>query len=215
MKKTLSFAFALLLSAPLFAQNDTTQKIISGRKNSVEQQNKPYVILISADGFRYDYAEKYHADHLLALADEGVKAPYMLPSYPSVTFPNHYTITSGLYPAQPWPWWIITFTTATVKNFIHQVIKLKWPMAVGMAVRRFGYWQKNSRCFLPVFIGLRSEAPIQDTRPSYYYVYNDKINIHTRIQTVVGWLKLPAEIRPHFIAFYFPQVDHAGHNYGP
>ena len=55
--------------------------------------------LVSADGFRYDYAQKYHATHLLQLASGGVKATYMIPSFPSVTFPNHYTLVTGMYPS--------------------------------------------------------------------------------------------------------------------
>ena len=67
--------------------------------NAPQQMAKPYVILVSLDGFRYDYAKKYHADHLLALAAQGASAPEgMLPAYPSITFPNHYTIVTGLYP---------------------------------------------------------------------------------------------------------------------
>src|SRR5450755_508376 len=67
--------------------------------NAPQQLSKPYVILVSLDGFRYDYAKRYHAEHLLALAAEGASAPEgMLPSYPSITFPNHYSIVTGLYP---------------------------------------------------------------------------------------------------------------------
>jgi predicted AlkP superfamily pyrophosphatase or phosphodiesterase len=67
--------------------------------NTPQQISKPYVILVSLDGFRYDYAKKYHAEHLLALASQGASAPEgMIPSYPSITFPNHYTIVTGLYP---------------------------------------------------------------------------------------------------------------------
>src|SRR4029077_16459298 len=63
------------------------------------QLSKPYVILVSLDGFRYDYAKRYNAENLLALASEGASAPDgMIPSYPSITFPNHYTIVTGLYP---------------------------------------------------------------------------------------------------------------------
>ncbi|MFI5157542.1 MAG: alkaline phosphatase family protein, partial [Sphingobacteriales bacterium] len=96
MKYYLSFLFFLLIVSTSFAQVDTTQKIIPGRTNSPKQEKKPYVILISADGFRWDYAKKYHAEHLLALAKSGVQAKSMLPSYPSVTFPNHYSIVTGL-----------------------------------------------------------------------------------------------------------------------
>src|SRR5215475_13634279 len=95
--------FLFLIFATVFAsaqqQPDTIQKIIQGRRNSVEQQQKPYVILISGDGFRYDYAEKHHAENLLDFAKEGVRAESMIPSYPSLTFPNHYTIATGMYPS--------------------------------------------------------------------------------------------------------------------
>ncbi|RYZ94228.1 MAG: alkaline phosphatase family protein, partial [Sphingobacteriaceae bacterium] len=99
MKYGLFLYLLLFLSIPAFCQVDTTQQIILNRKNSSAQQKKPYVILISADGFRYDYAKKYNTTHLLELANPGVKADYMLPSYPSLTFPNHYAIVTGLTPA--------------------------------------------------------------------------------------------------------------------
>ncbi|MDB5145839.1 MAG: alkaline phosphatase family protein, partial [Mucilaginibacter sp.] len=69
MKIYIAFLLFLSCSLTAFSQVDTTQKIVPGRKNNAEQQNKPYVILISADGFRYDYAEKYKAEHLLQLSD--------------------------------------------------------------------------------------------------------------------------------------------------
>ncbi len=87
----------LLFCNCCYAQ-DTTQQITTNRFNSKEQQQKPYVILISADGFRYDLADKFNATNLLRLRAEGVAADYMLPSFPSLTFPNHYTIVTGLYP---------------------------------------------------------------------------------------------------------------------
>ena len=99
MKYYLSVFFCLLITSTAFCQVDTTQKIVPDRANSAEQEQKPYVILISADGFRWDYAQKYHAEHLLALAKSGVQAESMRPSYPSVTFPNHYSIVTGLYPS--------------------------------------------------------------------------------------------------------------------
>jgi predicted AlkP superfamily pyrophosphatase or phosphodiesterase len=59
---------------------------------------KPTVILISLDGFRYDYLDKYQPLVLNKLAGEGVRAKWMIPSFPTKTFPNHYTIATGLYP---------------------------------------------------------------------------------------------------------------------
>jgi len=98
MKKSIFFALFLAYSLATLAQ-DTIQHIVPGRKNSAEQENKPYVILISADGFRYNFAEQYKAEHLLAFANEGVKASSMIPSFPSTTYPNHYAMATGLYPA--------------------------------------------------------------------------------------------------------------------
>ena len=65
------------------------------------------------------------------------------------------------------------------------------------------------------FYWVGSEADIKGVYPTYYYKYNDKIPIHERIQTVVNWLKMPADKRPHLITFYFPQVDHEGHKHSP
>src|ERR1700744_28282 len=99
MKKILIALLLVSSAVAANAQSETEQRVVPNRKNDPSQENKPYVILISADGFRWDYAEKYHAKNLLALAGEGVKAESMIPSFPSVTFPNHYTLGTGLYPS--------------------------------------------------------------------------------------------------------------------
>ncbi len=97
-KNCISIAFVFCFFSMASAQ-DTTQQVVAGRVNSKEQTNKPYIILISADGFRADLADKYQAVNLLRLRKQGVAASYMQPSFPSVTFPNHYTIITGLYPS--------------------------------------------------------------------------------------------------------------------
>src|ERR1700749_5072494 len=99
MKAYTAFFLLIFISVTVNAQTDTVQKITPGRKNSTEQQKKPYGILISADGFRYDYAEKFNAEHLKELGRNGVKASSVIPLFPSVTFPNHYTIVTGLCPS--------------------------------------------------------------------------------------------------------------------
>ena len=96
--------FFVILQLSLFswsyAQADTAQVVVPNRVNTaVDFNDKPYVIMISADGFRYDYANKYNAENLNRLSTEGVRADYMTPSYPSITFPNHYTLVTGLYPS--------------------------------------------------------------------------------------------------------------------
>lgn len=214
MKQCALFFLCFLYTAIAFGQTDTVQKIVPGRKNSIEQQKKPYVILISADGFRYDYAQKYQATHLLALSNDGVKATSMIPSYPSVTFPNHYALVSGLYPSH----------SGLVNNSFYDRDRKDFYNMSNKAKVSDGTWYGGSPLWVIAeqqhllsasFYWVASEAAIQNITPTYYYVYNEKIDIHNRINTVVNWLKLPAEDRPHLITFYFPQVDHAGHSFGP
>jgi predicted AlkP superfamily pyrophosphatase or phosphodiesterase len=65
------------------------------------------------------------------------------------------------------------------------------------------------------FYWVASESAIQGTRPSYYYIYNEKISMDERLQAVKDWLSLPEKQRPHLITFYIPNVDHVEHLYGP
>jgi len=208
------FSSFLLWSFTLFAQADTVQRIIPDRRNSIEQQDKPYVILISVDGFRHDYAEKHGAKNLLSLAGEGVKADAMIPSYPSLTFPNHYTIVTGMYPSHH----------GLASNYFYsprrkQFYAMKKPetFADGSWYGGTPLWvlAEQQKMLSASFYWVGSEADIKGIYPTYYYSYNEDITIDTRIQTVVNWLSLPPDQRPHLVTFYLPEVDHAGHEYGP
>jgi predicted AlkP superfamily pyrophosphatase or phosphodiesterase len=214
MGKHFLFAFLLLWCVTLFAQPDTVQRIIPDRRNSIEQQDKPYVILISVDGFRHDYAEKHGAKNLLLYASEGVKADAMIPSYPSLTFPNHYTIVTGMYPSHH----------GLASNYFYsprrkQFYAMKKPetFADGSWYGGTPLWvlAEQQKMLSASFYWVGSEADIKGTYPTYYYSYNEDITIDTRIQTVVTWLSLPPDQRPHLVTFYLPEVDHAGHEYGP
>ncbi len=211
-KNILSFLF-LAFSHVLFAQ-DTVQQIVPGRKNAANQLNKPYVILISADGFRYDYADKYQATNLLHLRRTGVKAKSMIPSFPSVTFPNHYSIATGLYPAHH---------GLVYNQFYDRNRKETYSIGDRKTVED-GTWYGGTPLWVLAeqqgmlsasyyFVG--TEAAIQQTNPTYWYKFDDNTDINYRINKLIDWLKLPEDIRPHFITFYISNVDHDGHNYGP
>ena len=193
---------------------DTTQQVISGRQNSPIQIEKPYVILISADGFRNDFFEKYEAINLQALSKKGVRANYMIPSYPSVTFPNHYSIVTGLYPSHHGLVDNGYFDVATGQLYNmgnkKMVAEGKWYGGTPLWVLA-----EQQKMISASFYWVASEAAIQGIKPTYHYIYNEKISIATRIQAVKEWLSLPEEKRPHLITFYFPDVDHDAHDYGP
>lgn len=214
MKKYYSLLLGLILSSQAFCQVDTVQKINSETTNSTEQQNKPYVIMISADGFRYDYAKMYNAKHLLALAASGVQAESMQPSFPSVTFPNHYTLVTGLYPSHEG---LVgnSFYDKTTNGFFSYHGKNASDSTWYNGGTPLWVLAEQQKMLSASFYWVGSDVEIHGTRPTYYYKYNEKIDIHNRIQTVVNWLSLPPARRPHFITFYFPQADHEGHKYGP
>lgn len=203
---------SLLFVCNIYAQ-DTTQHIITGRTNNKAQQAKPYLILISADGFRYDLADKYHAKNLIALRSKGVQATSMRPCYPTLTFPNHYSIATGLYPVHHG---IVdnSFYDENKKAFYgtgnkKAVTDSSWYGGVPLWVLA----EKN-KMLSASYYWVGSEAAIDNVRPTYYYTYNESISIDARIADLKNWLLLPEDKRPHFITFYFPEVDHAAHAYG-
>jgi predicted AlkP superfamily pyrophosphatase or phosphodiesterase len=204
---------SMILATSLFAQ-DTTEQINPLTKNDPSQYKKPYVILISADGFRADFAEKYDATFLQTISQNGVRAKYMQPSYPSVTFPNHYTIVTGLYPSHHG---LVDNTYIDVASGQQYSMANKKMVSEGKWYGGTPLWvlAEQQKMLAASFFWVASEADIQGIKPTYHYIYNDKTNIGTRIQAVKNWLMLPEDRRPHMITFYFPDVDHDAHTYGP
>lgn len=169
--------------------------------------------MISADGFRYDYAEKYQAKHLLELSKGGVSAEYMIPAFPSVTFPNHYTLVTGLYPAHHGLIENDFYEPQSETFYAHKgktTAQAKWYGGTPL-------WTlaEQQHMLAASFYWVGSEAAEKGLTPTYYYHYNEAINMPARLRVVENWLKLPAAQRPHLITFYFPEVDKWGHKKGP
>ena len=188
--------------------------------NSAWAQSQHYVVLVSLDGFRWDYAKRDNAAHLLALARRGVWAPEgMLPSYPSLTFPNHFTIVTGLYPEH---------TGLVANNFLDPVSGARYSFTDPQAKADSSWYAGVPLWSLAESQGMRTaslfwvgaEAKIAGFLPSWYAHYDAK-NEPTpesqlaRIDDTVALLRLPAAERPHFIAIYYSEPDHEGHEFGP
>ncbi|HSZ34549.1 MAG TPA: ectonucleotide pyrophosphatase/phosphodiesterase [Puia sp.] len=211
MRKIFLLSF-LILSGILHAQ-DSSQHIVPDRSNRVDQIKKPYIILISADGFRYDLADKFQAKNLIRLRSSGVTADYMESSFPSLTFPNHYSIATGDYPAHDG---IVdnTFFDPS-RNQIYtmgnrkEVEDSSWYDATPIWVLA-----EKQKMLTASFYWVGAEAAIQGIRPTYYYKFNSLIPMEDRIRFVRNWLQLPEEKRPHLITFYIPDVDHEEHLHG-
>lgn len=175
---------------------------------------QPTVILISIDGYRADYLTKYPSPTLQALAEGGVRARWMTPAFPSLTFPNHYTIATGLYPDHHGivgnniydPGFNATFSLSKRE----EVQNGRWWLGEPIWVTAEKQGQRAAAFFFP-----GTEAEIAGKRPTFWKEFDDKLPNFERVDTVLGWLDLPRTERPTMITMYFSDVDHAGHDHGP
>ncbi|HEV7698789.1 MAG TPA: ectonucleotide pyrophosphatase/phosphodiesterase [Pyrinomonadaceae bacterium] len=202
--RTVVVLVTILASAAIGSLGSLAQKPI--------RDLKPTVILISLDGFRYDYIDKYSPPALTAMAKDGVRAKWMLPSFPTKTFPNHYTIATGLYPEHH----------GIVENNVYdfgEVFKMddkekvrdpKWWWGEPIWVTAEKQGQISASYF---FVG--SEAKVEDTYPTYWRNYNGRVPNAMRVDKVLGWLDEPVDKRPNMIAMYFSITDDVGHEFGP
>jgi predicted AlkP superfamily pyrophosphatase or phosphodiesterase len=196
---------------------DSQSRVIEtgGALNSHKQQKKHYIVLVSLDGFRYDYPQEWGAPHIAELAHTGATAPEgMLPSYPSITFPNHFTLVTGLYPEHH----------GIVGNSFYDSARNDTYSYKDSKTNSDGSWYKGTPLWsLAEQQGMRaasffwpgSEAEIAGERPDEYVHFDDGFDDQKRIDQVVAWLKLPPSERPHFITLYYSNTDHAGHLHGP
>jgi len=204
-----------LFCSPALPQDVTPVITTDHGANSAAALKQHYVILVSLDGFRYDYAKKYDAKNLQALAAVGATAPDgMIPAYPSLTFANHYTLATGLYPEHH----------GIVANSFYDPQRKQTYRLGDSATVTDGTWYGGTPLWVlaeqqgmraACFFWPGSEAEIQGARPSYYLKYDDKLPNDKRVEQVLNWLRLPEERRPHLITLYFSEVDHQGHEHGP
>lgn len=199
-----------LLLAPLAAL--TAQG--TGGVNAPPQRNKPYVILISFDGMRSDYLDRIRLPNFERVMRRGVRSAGMIPVYPSKTFPNHYSIATGMY----------SETHGLVGNrFWDPGRNAMYGMSDTAAVRD-GSWYRGEPIWATAekqgmvaasFFWVASEANIGGVRPTFYKVFDGRVPNANRVDSVLAWLALPEQQRPHMITMYFSDVDGAGHANGP
>lgn len=183
----------------------------------------PTTILISLDGFRADFLNRNLTPNLNALIENGVSPQYMLPSFPSVTFPNHFTLVTGLHPESHG---VVgnTFWDPEMESEFYYT-----DPARSMQPR---WWTAEPLWETLEYAGVRtaihmwpgSEAHIGRIEPAYVDHFNSKEPLPNKVSRALGWLDLPGHgepganddtPRPQLIALYVPNVDADGHLYGP
>lgn len=182
--------------------------------NSEWAMNQPYVVMVSIDGFRHDYAENFGAENILAIAENGASTSGMIPSYPSKTFPNHYTLVTGMYPGKHG---ITSNEFYSVSKKAHYGVRERNTVTDGSWYGGTPLWvlaEKNDMVAASYF-WVGSEADIQGIRPTYDYTYDGDVPNEVRVDQVIEWLGMDKKERPHMINLYFSLVDTQGHRFGP
>jgi predicted AlkP superfamily pyrophosphatase or phosphodiesterase len=177
----------------------------------------PPVVLISLDAFRWDYCALHPAEtpNLRRLIREGVAARALIPVFPTNTFPNHYSIVTGLYPSHHG---IINnlFFDPSLGTFFRynqasSARENRWWGGEPIWITAVKQGRKSACSFWP-----GSEAEIAGARPTFWKPYNyDGVSFEKRLDELAGWLRLPADQRPAITAFYLEETNAAGHTHGP
>lgn len=204
-KRSLAFIFLLLLFLITGWSCSENNKYLDG---------KPTVILISIDGFRWDYPEKTDTPNFDFLIQSGVRAKSLIPCFPTKTFPNHYTIVTGLYPEDH---------GIVANNMYDPNLHESFSLGNDSAIADSSWWggepiwvtAEKHGLISATYFWPGSEAKIHGYRPAYWVHYNDTTSQEARVKQVLNWLDLPKEKRPSFISAYFSLVDDAGHQGGP
>jgi predicted AlkP superfamily pyrophosphatase or phosphodiesterase len=203
MKFFVFFISLLLLSC---SQAPVTQSTAAASPGSL--------LIISIDGLRHDYLSLHQAPMLAELAAGGVHVKQLQPVFPSKTFPNHYSLVTGLHPERH----------GIVDNSMYDPEhQRQFAMSMADQVADGFWWQGEPIWITAELQGVKaatyffpgSEAEIKGKRPSYWFPYQHNTPNRERTEQVLAWLALPEAERPRVITLYFSDVDSAGHNYGP
>jgi predicted AlkP superfamily pyrophosphatase or phosphodiesterase len=173
----------------------------------------PILVLIGLDGFHPSYLSRPSSRHLRELARQGVQARWMTPVFPTLTFPNFYSIATGLYPEHHG---IVsnTMLDAALGSFSlrdrSSVEDPRWWGGEPIWVTAVKQNQRAATCFWP-----GSDVQIKRVRPTYYKQYDASVPNAARVWQVLQWLSLPSAQAPSLVTLYFNTVDDAGHRFGP
>lgn len=182
-------------------------------KNAIQFLGKPVVLLISLDGFRADYVKKFSPPHLKKFIKEGASAENLISTYPSQTFPNHYSLITGLTAEHHGLMGNHFYDRSLDKEYhIHSpsVMEGFWYGGLPLWVAASRQGMVTASCF---WVG--SEAEIAGGRPHYFLPFDDRFPHVSRIEKIAEWLSWPDEERPRFMTLYFSTVDVTGHKFGP
>jgi predicted AlkP superfamily pyrophosphatase or phosphodiesterase len=186
----------------------------SGGINAPAQRAKPYVVMISFDGFMPEYLQRIDLPAFAQVAKNGVRSVGMIPVFPSKTFPNHYAIATGMY----------SESHGIVGNrFWDASRNASYSMSDSLAFLDSSWYRgepiwataEKQGMVAASYFWVASDVPIGGIFPTIWKRYDGRVANSRRVDSVLAWLALPAERRPHMVTMYFSDTDGAGHDFGP
>jgi len=175
---------------------------------------KPLTILVSFDGWRWDYDTKAPAPNLRALVARGVRAEALIPEFPTKTIPNHYSMATGLYPGHHGMIANVIRDPASGRTF-HRTDRAEVENPMWWGGEPIWNAAQRQGLIAATMFWPGSEAPVGGMRPRYWRQFDDGLPAAARVDQVLAWLDLPADQRPSFITLYLDETDTMGHWYGP
>jgi len=175
---------------------------------------KPYVLLVSYDAFRYDYLDRNITPTLSDFAENGVRALSFEPVFPSKTFPNHLSIITGMYADNHGIISNNIYNNANGRKYSlgnrEEVQKSDWYLGEPFWVTAQRNGIKTASFYWP-----SSSVKDENYHPNIYKEFDRNVKFSTRIDSVVSWFNYPQKKRPHFVTLYFCLTDDYGHKFGP
>lgn len=182
--------------------------------NSKKSDNQNIVIILSLDGFRWDYPHLYHTPNFDQIAEQGIAAESIIPCFPSNTFPNHYSMATGLYPENH----------GLINNTFFDPERKEIYRIGDRSKVEDGYYYNGEPIWVTAekqglntasFFWVGTEADINGFRPDIYKIFDSSVPYEDRMDSVISWTQIPISKRPRLITWYIEEPDGVGHNFGP
>lgn len=208
------YSVLLLIPLGLIGYESSASAHGSGGTNAPEHFDKPSIVLLSLDGFRWDFPELQDTPAMDRMASQGLRAEALQPVYPALTFPNHFSIATGALPARH----------GLVANEFPDADRESWYHYKDRSTVQDGEWYLSEPIWVTAekegmvtaayfFVG--TEADVSGIHPTHWNAFEPNDSDRRRFRQVLDWLAEPPETRPHLITLYSEDVDDSAHEHGP